>query len=264
MNDEKKYYTLLKEGQNLIRAGKYDKGHTIIGKAIKLCPDKCEAYGLLGDLYGSEGKYDLAIESHKINLNINPDTSIGHYSLGQCFWLTGFKNDAIDNLKIAINLDPKNHEAYRLIIEILISEGQHIDAYDWLIDAKKHYPDDGIINYMHALILIFNSEKVGVKLSNTVLGYLDKAENRGVNPVGVNKLRGMFYYQLSNWFLAAKFYSKSLVREYQEDSALCYIECLFHLKYYDECRDLISEMCERGSETAKELIQKYPALFEKS
>ncbi|MDR3666972.1 MAG: tetratricopeptide repeat protein [Ignavibacteriaceae bacterium] len=257
-----RYYRLIREAQKMLRKGKWEKGRALIEKAISLCPDKYEGHALLGDYYGYQGDFELAIKSFRIALDKNPSDALGYCSLGQCLLKTNESEEAINNLKMAINLNPKLMEAYHFLIPELITNENQAESYKYLIDAFGYFPDDGKINFLLANKLIYCSDDLGIQLTDEVLKYLNKAENTGIDLVGINSLRGDYYYKLKDWENAAKYFSKSLVRKYEEDIALKYADCLCELEDYDLLYDLISEMSKDGSEIAKQLMIDHPECFD--
>ena len=264
MNTEKKYYSLISEASKMLRKNKLEKGHTLLKEAVVLFPDKYEAYGLLGDYYGFKEDFTLSLRNHEIALEKNPASAIACLSVGKCLLLTGSKMEAINCLKQAINIDPKIKESYHLLIPALIENELQSDAYGYLIDAINLHPDDGVINFLMANKIIHCHDELGVKLTNIVLKYLDKAENKGISSVIINSLRGDYYYQKQDWKNAEKYLSKCLSLEYDDDIALMYAATLHELKKYDDLCELVNTMDEQGSEYAKQLMEEYPSCFVKA
>ena len=65
-----------------------------------------EAHFNLGSAYEKQGKYDLAIESHKKAIAIDSDSALAHYNLGNAYALQENHDLAIESFKRAISINP--------------------------------------------------------------------------------------------------------------------------------------------------------------
>ena len=130
----------------------------------------------------------------------------------------------------------------------------------WKEDISQH-PDDGVINFLMANKLITCHEELGVELTGVVLRYLGKAENKGIDPLGINALRGDYYFEMKEWKKAEKYFPRYLRREYNEDIALKYAATLHELQRHDDLCEVIYAMSENGSAYAKQLMNEYPSCF---
>ena len=257
MTSKKTYNKLLEEAQKLIKKNKFNKALPILEKAITLNPEKCDAYGILGDYYGLQGKYEEALKNHQIVIEKSPHNVLSLTSIGECLIQLGQIEEGVNNLKIVLNIDPKNYAAYNQIIFALIKEGRDFESYHYLLDALKFYPGDGKFNFLLANKIIYNREKLGIQLTSQVLRLLDIAENKGINYIVINKLRGDYYDEMQDWVNAAKHYSKCLVLKYDEEIALSYADCLNKLELYEELDEVVNAMADEGSKLAKQLIREF-------
>jgi tetratricopeptide (TPR) repeat protein len=264
MNTNKKYYSLISKATKMLCNNKLEKGHALIKDAQLLIPDKYEANVLLGVYYDFKRDFSLSLRNYEIALEKNPNSASEYFSLGHCLSLMGRKMDAINNLKKAINLDPMIKESYHLLIPELSLDGRQSDAYGYLLEAINLHPEDGTINFLMANELIYYHNDLRVNLTDIVLKYLDKAENKGMNPFGINNLRGDYFYQIEDWKNAEKYYLRSLKQEYNEDTARMYLAALLELKRDDEICEVVYAMKEQGSEYAKELMEEYSSCFVKA
>jgi len=76
------------------------------------CGDEATKHYNQGVAYEKQGKYDLAIESFKRAIDINPDYAEVHYNLGLAYHNQGKYDLAIESFKRAISIDPDLAKAY--------------------------------------------------------------------------------------------------------------------------------------------------------
>ncbi len=257
MENATKYYRLLNDAAKMLSKRKLEKAYTIIQNARSVDSTKYEAYSLLGDYYGYKQEYEKSLKNHLMALAIEPKSAVTCHNIGLCMLLLGNKKEGINNLKMAINLDPILVESYRLIIPLLIEEERYVEADGYLFEALKYHPNDGTLNFLMANKIINRDKKTYILLSRTVLKYLDRAESKGVCSIAINRLRGDYYYQQQDWKNAEKYLRKSLITEYDEDTAILLATTLHELNLYDDLAEVLYAMSKQGSEIAKQLIDKY-------
>jgi CubicO group peptidase (beta-lactamase class C family) len=66
---------LIGDGYNLVQEGKLAQGIALLKVAIDLYPTSTDAYDFLADAYETNGQKDLAIETYKKSLEVNPQNA---------------------------------------------------------------------------------------------------------------------------------------------------------------------------------------------
>ncbi|MFH0925244.1 MAG: tetratricopeptide repeat protein [bacterium] len=144
---EKKYDQALKEVQSSLKRDNNPESHywlavvyslknelnssiTELEQALKLNSNFFEAYGLLGDIFHSEGKYLDAIKTYQKVISLNPNSSEIYSRLGDSYYENGDIEKAIENFRTAITLDDQNLQAYMILGRIYIEKGSFNFAID--------------------------------------------------------------------------------------------------------------------------------------
>ena len=262
MNIEKRYEGLIRQAEKLNDKGKTEKAFSLINKAIDLSPEKHVAHVLLGDYHAEKQEEEMALKSYETALALNPNCAIANFQMGQYLSKHGSLQEALNYFKTSINIDPTHPEPFLFLICELITDGQSRLAYEFLLDALHHHPRNGKFNYLYAVLLILDSDKIGVKPTNEVLKHLDIAENKGISYASINGLRGEYFYQLEQWETAIKYLLKSLKAENDEDNAFKLAVCYYQCQKYHEMLHTIYVMKEKGSEFAADWVARHPEYFE--
>ena len=63
----------------------------------------------------NDKKFDIAIETFKINTKLYPNSSNTYYSLGEAYWKIKDTVNAKENFNKALSINPENRRALRFI-----------------------------------------------------------------------------------------------------------------------------------------------------
>lgn len=72
---------------------------------------------------------------------------------------------SVTALDSAIKFDPTNQEAYMILGQMLIKSGEYVRASDFLDNAAKNFPDNGIIYYMLGIAFKMDGKKLPAMLA---------------------------------------------------------------------------------------------------
>lgn len=111
---------------------------------VKKSPKKARVYNNLGNVYGSRGLIDKAIEHYHIALRIKPDYAEVYNNLGEAYKSKGIYDEAIENYLIALNLRPDFPEACNNLGVAYSSKGQidkAIELFQKSIKLKYEYAE---------------------------------------------------------------------------------------------------------------------------
>ncbi len=115
---------LLKQANQLKRAGRLDEAIALYHQVIEINPNFAWAYHNLGDAFVKQGNFDEAIVNYSQSLEIVPNSPSFLYSLGSVCWKTGDLEAAIQYLEKAIALKPDFGKSYQLLGQTLTQKGE--------------------------------------------------------------------------------------------------------------------------------------------
>lgn len=87
----------------------------LVERLLKLDGRLALGYSLLGSIYASAERHELAIAAFKRAIDLSPEFSFAYFNLGLCYLRLGLKGQAEEALRRALELDPNNQEARRLL-----------------------------------------------------------------------------------------------------------------------------------------------------
>ena len=90
-----------------------------------------------------------------------------HKLTAQSLVLLGQKNyqGTLASLDAAIKMDPTNQDPYLVLGQILLKSGEYQRASDFLDNAAKNFPDNGMVFYMLSLANKLNGKKLPAALA---------------------------------------------------------------------------------------------------
>ncbi len=109
-------------------------------EALRLDPAYVRAACALGFLYGSLGRYSLAVEHFEAALKIEPDNAIALFDLGYVHHQKGDHELAITAFKDAVRLKPNIDRAWYGMGLALAALGRHEEAAQALEQAARLQP----------------------------------------------------------------------------------------------------------------------------
>ncbi len=116
--------------------------YTIFGQAIAYDPENYVARQWLGDTLSMDGRYREAISQYEQALREQPDYFLVEVNCARVYLQTGSDSDAIRHYSAAIRLRPQMANPYKELGDILLTQGNLVEA---LVNYKKarelHYPD---------------------------------------------------------------------------------------------------------------------------
>jgi tetratricopeptide (TPR) repeat protein len=116
-------------------------------EALRLDPAYVRAACALGFLYGSLGRYSLAVEHFEVALKIEPDNAIALFDLGYVRHREGQHELAIAAFKDAVRLKPNIDRAWYGMGLALSALGRHEEAAQALEQAARLQPMNGYAWY---------------------------------------------------------------------------------------------------------------------
>jgi tetratricopeptide (TPR) repeat protein len=197
----------------------------IIKKELTLMPDNFLPYLHKAEYHQIKGEFNKAIQCYETVLEINPDCGFAYYEIGICLSSIGKKREAIDSFKEALKHNYKFSHVYDALIRIQIERKCITEAYKYLQEAILECPENGTFYLLLASLIIERGEELGVPISAQVLKQLDKAGKKGCDNSILNRLRGEYYFGVSDWKKASKFFSISLMIKYDKDLAVKFASC---------------------------------------
>jgi tetratricopeptide (TPR) repeat protein len=99
--------------------------------AIKLEPNNKTLRINIGNVYQSQGLFDMAIKHYESALKVNPDFSVAHYNLGVAYFKSGDKNSALKEYKKL---------KFPIFLLFVIDIGFDRTAYRWFQEASGDRP----------------------------------------------------------------------------------------------------------------------------
>ena len=111
-DDRESPYALLMRGQALSARRHYAQAAIVLERADRLRPNKGSILEALGRAYYMSRQWDLAAETFRRLLDIDPSAHYAHFALGQTCKRLGRMGDARLHLRLAVVLSP-NSRLYR-------------------------------------------------------------------------------------------------------------------------------------------------------
>jgi len=97
---------LLKQANQLKRAGRLDEAIALYHQAIELNPNFAWTYKNLGDTFVKQGKLDEAVMEYQKAIEINPSSTLHYHNLGEVLAQQGKLDDAVNNFRKAVEIQP--------------------------------------------------------------------------------------------------------------------------------------------------------------
>jgi protein O-mannosyl-transferase len=127
-------------GNALDQIGELDEAMIHYREAIKMCPEKPDAYNNLGNDLRQQGKADEAITQYQAALRIKPDNADAHYNLGIAFRQQGKVDEAITQYQAALQINPGHAAAHINLGSALLQKGRVDEAIAHLQKALQLNP----------------------------------------------------------------------------------------------------------------------------
>jgi hypothetical protein len=131
---------LLKQSNQLKRAGRLDEAIALYYQAIDINPNFAWTYYELGDAFFKQGNSDEAIVKYHRAIEINPNAFL-YYCLGNSLLKSNRLDEATPAYQRAIQLDPCFAECYNKLGEAQLKKGEHSQAVSSFREAVALNPN---------------------------------------------------------------------------------------------------------------------------
>jgi len=105
-----KHEAFYNKGTALSHLGRYEEAIACYDQALKLKPDKHEAFYNKGTALSALGRHEEAIACYQKSLTLLPDDARTYYNIACCYALMGEVEQAVEMLQRAIDLDEQYRE----------------------------------------------------------------------------------------------------------------------------------------------------------
>jgi Flp pilus assembly protein TadD len=111
-SDSESAYDLLQRGTALLADHHHAQAAVVLERAARLEPGKGSILEALGRAYFNSAQHELAMDTFRALLEVDPSSAYGHYALGQSLKKLGRTREARTHLRLAVALAPGS-ELYR-------------------------------------------------------------------------------------------------------------------------------------------------------
>jgi tetratricopeptide (TPR) repeat protein len=118
----------------------FDEVVAILRRVLDQDPNVIDAWFMLGNVHGSRGKPEQAIEYFKKALALKPDDEMAVVNMAHAYRNLGRDEDALIGYRRFLELDPKNAQVRHEASQILIDRGDYDEAAAWLREALALEP----------------------------------------------------------------------------------------------------------------------------
>jgi Flp pilus assembly protein TadD len=125
-----------KEGQALVKDGKFKDAIPLFEKAAKLDPQNADAYNMLAYSQRRSGQLDAAFENYEKALALDPDHKGAHEYIGEAYLMSGNLEQAEAHLDKLKELCPKGCNESRMLLKSVqrykeTGKAAALDAATW-------------------------------------------------------------------------------------------------------------------------------------
>ena len=137
------------------QAGVYRDNETLWRHVVALNPQALNAHRHLGNALYEQGRYEEALDAHRIAAAQRPNYAKVHSNLGMVLNKLGRFEEAETHLRRAIVLDPraKRRHPYSYLGQALYGQGRYAEALDAARIAVKQHPDDVLAHVSLGVVL---------------------------------------------------------------------------------------------------------------
>lgn len=144
---------------DLASTGEFREAIELLYEVIDRYPDFVMGYELIGDYYLRIAQPELAIRPLEMALEIDPDSYMTHFLLGCAYGRTLRFDEAIEELEMAHELKPDENEILRNIGWITCMSGDLERGRNFLQQALKISPQNGLIYNDLAASYLFTQDR---------------------------------------------------------------------------------------------------------
>jgi tetratricopeptide (TPR) repeat protein len=145
--------------------GNLDRAIQSLTEATRLDPGYAQAFAALGSAHWQKaqtkndpGEKQLALESIRKSLQLDPNLAEGHIRLGEIYNKSGQSEEAIQEVQTALRITPGDVAAYGTLGDIYKKTRRYALAEDAYREAVRRRPDDWL---GHLNLGLFYSERNG-------------------------------------------------------------------------------------------------------
>ncbi len=181
------------------QAGTYTDKETLWRKTLARNPNSPMVHYNLGNLLGSQGHMEEAMEHYRKAIQINPNFSEALYNLGLGLATQGRPDEAIDRFRQAIQINPNYSEALNNLGAALAAQGRF---------------DEAIKDYRQAIQINPNFSEAQYNLGNTFAtqGRFDEAIKSYRRAIQINPNNFKAQFNLGNAFAAQGRFDEAIER----------------------------------------------------
>jgi tetratricopeptide (TPR) repeat protein len=136
-------------GSSYIESGQYDLAIETIRKKLELDPNYPAAYGALGGAYRLKGMYPEAIENLKKAVDLSGGAPGPLSNLGYTYGVSGKPNEALQILQRLTLLSKRRYVSPYIFARVYVGLGEKDLAFEWLAKAVADHSIDPV-NLRHA------------------------------------------------------------------------------------------------------------------
>ena len=241
LSDTSNYYLVNNLAQLMRDLNMIDEAILLLKALMKRYPFDLRIYTRLGDLYGKEGEFDLAIHEFRKAMVVDSLYYPALLGLGIIYEVVGEMDSSLLYYKKASNIEPENVHLLRRIIEFQVIRGEWVKVRDCALKALSISPTDSNVRKQLAYAYYkLKENEMALEQYLLLSGFLPK-------DAGVHHFLGRLYYEKGNFERAEQEFSKSLAFNPDFTSSL---EFLLIISIKDENEEkamyFFSEMKKRG------------------
>ncbi|UCG59585.1 MAG: tetratricopeptide repeat protein [Phycisphaerales bacterium] len=125
----------------LHRRGNAIEAVKFMNEALKINPNRADAYATMGSLSFDEGKFEQAITQYRKALDIQPQLPGAHSKIGHALMMLGRQDEAIKALQEETQISPSSGLAYFLLGQAYLQQRQYQKAKENYEVAIKIDPE---------------------------------------------------------------------------------------------------------------------------
>lgn len=198
--------------------------------------DKCELYGILGDIYMQSGKFEKVKVCADEMIRLNDQNKKGYELLGRYYIETKCFEESGDAFQKVLEKDPQNFSAMLSVFYSKIMLGKNKEAEDYIKDKLKGTNDE---IKMHGILGVYYYDIADYKKAIDELKMVLKEKE---NSAYVNYLIADSYKNLEKYGDSIEYFKKAIeMRPYFFQAYSPYLYALLKTKKYDDMQAVFDD-----------------------